>query len=58
MYSDYEATYLEELARDIGFHPMDQTDAGKLAREVDLPPTRDNALVPDQKKRSDDALAV
>jgi diadenylate cyclase len=30
----------------------------KLAREVDLPATRDNALVPHQKERSDDALAV
>jgi hypothetical protein len=29
-----------------------------LAREVDLPATRDNPLVPDQKERSDDPLAV
>jgi len=53
-----EATDLKELARDIGFHPVDQTDAGKLARKVDVSSTRDNALVPDQKKHSDDALAV
>jgi hypothetical protein len=36
----------------------EDTDSEKLAREVDLSPTRDNALVPDQKERSDDALAV
>jgi hypothetical protein len=36
----------------------EETDPDKLAREVDLPPTRDNALVPDQKERSDDAIAV
>jgi len=36
----------------------EETDSEKLAREVDLPPARDNALVPDQKERSDDALAV
>jgi len=30
----------------------------KLARQVDLTPARDNALVPDQKERSEDALAV
>jgi len=58
LHSNYEATDLKELGRDIGFHPMDQTDAGKLAREIDVSSTRDNALVPDQKKHSDDALAV
>ena len=36
----------------------EETDSEQLAREVDLPDTRDNALVPDQKERSDDALAV
>jgi diadenylate cyclase len=36
----------------------EETDPEKLAREVDLPPARDNALVPDQKERSDDALTV
>jgi hypothetical protein len=58
LHSNYEATDLKELGRDIGFHPVDQTDAGKLAREIDVSSTRDNALVPDQKKHSDDALAV
>jgi hypothetical protein len=32
LHSNYEGTDLEELARDIGFRPVDQTDAGKLAR--------------------------
>jgi diadenylate cyclase len=36
----------------------EETDPEKLAREVDLPPPRDHALVPDQKERSDDPLAV
>ncbi len=57
-HSKYEGTDFEELALDIGFHPVDQTDAGKLAREVGLSTTRDNGLVPNQKKRRDDALDV
>jgi diadenylate cyclase len=36
----------------------EETDPEQLAREVDLPPARNDALVPDQKERSDDALAV
>jgi diadenylate cyclase len=36
----------------------EETDPEKLAREADLPPTRDHPLVPDQKERSDDPLAV
>jgi hypothetical protein len=58
LHSNYEETDLEELARDVGFRPVDQTDAGKLAREVGLPGARYNGLVPDQKEHSDDALAV
>ena len=58
LHSNYEGTDFEELARDIGFHPVDQTDTGKLAREVDLSPARDNPLVSDQKERSNDTLAV
>ena len=54
----YEGTDFEELARDISFHPMDQTDAGKLAREVGLSTTGDSSLVPNQKKRRDDALGL
>jgi len=56
--SKYEGTDCEELALDIGLHPVDQTDAGKLAREVGLSTTRDNGLVLNQKKRRDDALRV
>jgi hypothetical protein len=58
LHSNYEETDLEELARDVGFRPVDETDAGKLAREVDVPAARDNALVPDQKEHNDDAFAV
>ena len=36
----------------------EETNSEQLAREVDLPPARDHALVPDQKERGDDALAV
>jgi diadenylate cyclase len=36
----------------------EETDPEKLARQVDLPPARDDALVPDQKERSDDPLTV
>lgn len=56
--SKYEGTDFKELALGIGFHPVDQTDAGKLAREVGLCRTRDHGLVPDQTKRSHDVLAI
>ena len=36
----------------------EETDSGQLAREVDLPATRDNPLVSHQKERSNDTLAV
>jgi hypothetical protein len=29
---------LERLARDIGFHPVNQTHPAKLARQIDLSP--------------------
>jgi hypothetical protein len=58
LHSKYERTDFEELALDIGFHPVDQADAGKLAREVGLSTTGDNGLVPNQKKRRDDALGL
>jgi hypothetical protein len=58
LHSNYEGTDLEELARDVGFRPVDQIDAGKLAREVDLPCACDDGLVPDQKEHDDDGLAV
>jgi hypothetical protein len=55
---NYEGRHVEELAHAIGFHPLDETDAGKLGREVDLSATRDNGLVLNQEKRRDDALGV
>ena len=58
LHSNYEGTELEELARDIGFRPVDQTDAGKLAREVDQPPACDNGMVSNQKEHRDHTLAV
>jgi hypothetical protein len=36
----------------------EETHSEKLAREVDLAPTGNDALVSDQKERSDDAVAV
>jgi diadenylate cyclase len=38
--------------------PYEETNSEELAREVDLAATRDDALVPDQKERSDDAVVV
>jgi hypothetical protein len=58
LHSNHEETELEKLARELALLPVHQTDPGKLAREVDVRPARDNGLVPDQKERSDDALAV
>jgi hypothetical protein len=58
LHSNYEETDLEKLGREVAFRPAHQTDPGKLAREIDVRPARNNALVPDQKERSDDALAV
>jgi hypothetical protein len=57
-HSNYEETDLEKLAREVALRPARQTDPGKLAREVDVRAACDNDLVPDQKERSDDALAV
>ncbi|MGZ5024042.1 MAG: diadenylate cyclase, partial [Chthoniobacterales bacterium] len=36
----------------------EETDTEELAREVDLPPARDNPLVPHQKEHRNDTLAV
>ena len=36
----------------------EETDSSQLAREVDLPATRDDPLVPHQKERSNDTLTV
>jgi hypothetical protein len=46
------------VAGDFHFHPVDETDAAKLARQVDLSATRDNGLVSNQEKRRDDSLGV
>ena len=58
LHSKYEWTDFEELALGSGFDSVDQTDTGKLAREVGLSSTGVNGLVPNQKKRKDDALDV
>ena len=51
-------TFRQRIAEILLHSNYEETDPDKLAREVDLPPARDNALVPDQKERSDDAIAV
>ena len=51
-------TFRQRIAEILLHGNYEKTDPEKLAREVDLPPARDNALVPDQKERSDDPLAV
>jgi diadenylate cyclase len=51
-------TFRQRIAEILLHSKYEETDSEKLAREVDLSPARDNALVPDQKERSDDALAV
>src|SRR5206468_6470584 len=51
-------TFRQRIAEILLHTKYEETDSEKLAREVDLSPARDNALVPDQKERSDDALAV
>jgi diadenylate cyclase len=51
-------TFRQRIAEILLHSKYEETDSEKLAREVDLPPVSDNALVPDQKERSDDALAV
>jgi hypothetical protein len=58
LHSNYEKSDPEKLACEVDLRPVRQTDPGKLAREADLPRARDNALVLDQKERSDYALAV
>jgi len=51
-------TFRQRIAEILLHSNYEETDPEKLAREVDLPPARDNPLVPDQKERSDDRLAV
>jgi hypothetical protein len=54
----YGETDLKKLACEVDLRPARQTHPGKLAREVDVPSARDNALVPDQKEHRDDILAA
>ena len=56
--TETEAQDLEELAGHFGFYPVDETDAAKLAPQIDLSATRNNGLVPRQEKRRDDAVGV
>jgi diadenylate cyclase len=51
-------TFRQRIAEILLHSKYEENNSEKLAREVDLSPARDNALVPDQKERSDDALAV
>ena len=51
-------TFRQRISEILLHGNYEETDTEKLAREVDLPPARQHALVPDQKERSDDALAV
>ncbi len=51
-------TFRQRIAEVLLHRDYEETDPEQLAREVDLPASRDNALVPDQKERSDDPLAV
>jgi hypothetical protein len=54
----YEETDSGKVARDVDLPPVRQTDPEQLARQVNLPHSGDNALVPDQKEPRDDAVAV
>jgi len=51
-------TFRQRIAEILLHSKYEETDSEKLAREVDLPIARDDALVPDQKERSDGAIAV
>lgn len=51
-------TFRQRIAEILLHRDYEETDNEKLAREVDLPATRDDAVVPDQKERGDDPLAV
>src|SRR5437763_672250 len=51
-------TFRQRIAEILLHGNYEETDPEKLAREVNLPPARDNPLVPDQKERSDDRLAL
>src|SRR5213592_1747278 len=51
-------TFRQRIAEILLHSKYEEPDSEQLAREVDLSPARDNALISHQKERSDDALAV
>src|SRR6202047_5037276 len=51
-------TFRQRISEILLHDNYEETDPEKLAREIDIPAPRDHALVPDQKERSDDPLAV
>src|SRR5256714_3815388 len=51
-------TFRQRIAELLLHRDYEETDTEKLAGEDNLPSTRDNALLPDQKERSNDALTV
>ena len=51
-------TFRQRISEILLHDNYEETDPEKLARETDLAAPRDHALVPDQKERSDDPLAV
>jgi diadenylate cyclase len=51
-------TFRQRIAEILLHGNYEETNPEKLAGEGDIPPPRDDALVPDQKERRDDALAV
>src|ERR1700676_348892 len=51
-------TFRQRIAEILLHRNYKETDPKKLEREVNLTPARENPLVPDQKERSDDPLAV
>ena len=51
-------TFRQRIAEILLHSKYEDTDSEKLAREVDRSAARDDALVPDQKERSDGAIAI
>ena len=51
-------TFRQRVAELLLHRDYEETDSKKLAGETDLPSPRDDTVVPDQKERRDDALAV
>jgi diadenylate cyclase len=51
-------TFRQRIAEILLHSKYEEPDSEQLAREIDLSPARDHALVPDQEERSDDAVVV